>query len=569
MHVKTLAVCGFLLGAVSVFAEGPLGGFPPEVEPQIAEPGEVLEQPLSARVYTVADLVVQPGSTSGGASVTIEASPVPSVTPASVVTAQQAALENLAELSVILQSVVAPDSWEMSGGQGRVTAHGRTLSLIVRQTDSGHDEIGHLLDELRRAAATEIEVTIQIYGESQTETPPPDDLAATDDGRPSVIFADVLKHLSGPLDAEQAAELRSALRQGSSTILRQTFLLQNGQGESAGALLGAGLLRCSAVMSADRRSIRFDAGLLTDAPENGEIYFRGRIFEGQTVAIPFTLTTDRVPLLAIIDARVRTPEELPELRLVEPLPVTQHTQSSPAAVIQRTSHEIAVEQPDAARSVVYPVADLLPGVLVSSEASPEGRQFEFDRWAADIGRSIGRSLWTPGTSIATHAGTLSLVVRQTGEGHRRVSEHLSRLRVARDGVTEISVTPLPRGAPKTHATNTPLSPEQVKQILSGTKSDSVRLRMTVHNSPQPTAKVAPGVWLSIVPSITEDRLFVEQVTVDSESLQQTVVAHWTVPVGQSILLAGAATEDEPPVLVTFERTTTQEEKEQLLGIPGN
>ncbi len=55
----------------------------------------------------------------------------------------------LVSLIELLQSVVAPHSWAISGGPGAITSHSTTNSLVVRQVRAVHDEIEWLLRELR------------------------------------------------------------------------------------------------------------------------------------------------------------------------------------------------------------------------------------------------------------------------------------------------------------------------------------------------------------------------------------------------------------------------------------
>lgn len=63
-------------------------------------------------------------------------------------------------LSSLITDVISPDSWTSVGGNGEVRAHDSTLSLVIRQTQSVHQEISDLLDQLRRLQ--DLQVTIEV-----------------------------------------------------------------------------------------------------------------------------------------------------------------------------------------------------------------------------------------------------------------------------------------------------------------------------------------------------------------------------------------------------------------------
>ena len=60
----------------------------------------------------------------------------------------QIAEEKLIE---IITSMVAPDTWEETGGTGKITSLGDdTQCLVIAQTDQIHDQIADLLEKLRQ-----------------------------------------------------------------------------------------------------------------------------------------------------------------------------------------------------------------------------------------------------------------------------------------------------------------------------------------------------------------------------------------------------------------------------------
>lgn len=62
-------------------------------------------------------------------------------------------------LTELIQSMVQPRSWEMVGGSASIRPHDSTLSLVIRQSSEGHQEIAGLLAQLRRVQ--DIQVTVE------------------------------------------------------------------------------------------------------------------------------------------------------------------------------------------------------------------------------------------------------------------------------------------------------------------------------------------------------------------------------------------------------------------------
>ena len=57
---------------------------------------------------------------------------------------------NARRLIDLIQSVVAPDSWEPNGGPGTIRYFDLYQALVVRAPQSVHDELGGALRGLRR-----------------------------------------------------------------------------------------------------------------------------------------------------------------------------------------------------------------------------------------------------------------------------------------------------------------------------------------------------------------------------------------------------------------------------------
>lgn len=236
--------------------------------------GEDAAPELVARVFPVADLVVSPiPRTQPRPAAASEATPFPLAAPPPPTSPEQQALEHLAELSVILQSVIAPESWEAAGGPGHIAVHGQTLSLVVRQSPEVHEEIDALLTSLRRAADLEIEVVIERFFPHEEEDP---DVRIDAKEKTRRLLASI----RGPLDADQAQQLRQALRKTCEASEERLTLPNGWRTEGAvGPVL--------AVASGDHRSIRVQLQFhwMYGGEENLRSVSR-RVPNGHSVAVP-------------------------------------------------------------------------------------------------------------------------------------------------------------------------------------------------------------------------------------------------------------------------------------------
>ena len=268
--------------------------FPADVVVGPDEAADATDEPLTVRLYPVADLVVDlaPKAATGGATA-VESSPFPTKAAAAAQSPQHKSLEHLAELSVVLQTVVAPGTWEMSGGQGRVTIHGRTHSLIVLQTDDVHEEVAALLNQIRREQELEIRLQVEYFSPSSSESQ-----------EAFVVLLERFAEDDAPVDANQ---IRTELKQCGIIFLRDRVHLQNGIASQSHSI------QYTAVASADRRSIRLHASQspeLGATPEYAFSYQR-RIQDRQTVIVPF-LANDG-PLVALVTPQIQIPDEEEEL----------------------------------------------------------------------------------------------------------------------------------------------------------------------------------------------------------------------------------------------------------------
>lgn len=282
-------ICGF--GAGAAVGDEFRSPFPPDLPAAFRDP----DVPLVVRVYPVADLVAPAAPDEHPAGPTaVESSPHPAagaVAPAP--NPRQQAAENLAELTVILQSVVEPESWEMSGGPGHVSVHGRTCTLIVRQTEEVHAQIAELLHELRMAASVELQLSCQLF----QLTDPVDEGGAP----PRVRAEEILANYRGPLNATRLMQLRKELSGVAEGQLTEQYTLSNG-GQALGTLGPV-----TAAATPDARRIRAEFGL---SPElGGAPSFECRIVSGHGVLVPIYRRDGEPLLLALVRGTVVHPDE--------------------------------------------------------------------------------------------------------------------------------------------------------------------------------------------------------------------------------------------------------------------
>jgi hypothetical protein len=392
---------------------------------------------LSVRVYSVADLVIQPAPAApvpdAAEALRSESSPYPTVQRHATVSAHQRAVENLAELSVILQSVTTPESWDAAGGPGHITIHGNTFSLIVRQTQAMHEEIADLLAQLRRLHDLEVELTFEIF------VPESDDAADDAEARIEQLLAKCQR----PLAAEELAKVRQLLAGSEAPCTRPRALLPNGvatRGE---------IFDVTAVISPDRRwvQLHLEQYLALDETAPKPESFRVRIADGGSMLV----SAAGGDLFALVTAKIVLHEEEEELLSIVLSPTrtisSQVGTVTPRIIIQEEEElrEDAAADSTAAVQIpiVYAVADLLlcrkeqssqpagdaPGVATSlATAECWEAWLDSHQLTQLITSTVAPESWKNGGTIVTHPGTLSLVIRQTRPVHQKIANLLSVLR---------------------------------------------------------------------------------------------------------------------------------------------
>ncbi|MFP6575210.1 MAG: hypothetical protein VB912_08670 [Pirellulaceae bacterium] len=71
-----------------------------------------------------------------------------------------AAMADFDSLIELIQSTIAPDTWEEVGGAGTISEFRGNLSLVISQTQEVHEEIADLLEQLRRLQ--DLQITIEV-----------------------------------------------------------------------------------------------------------------------------------------------------------------------------------------------------------------------------------------------------------------------------------------------------------------------------------------------------------------------------------------------------------------------
>jgi general secretion pathway protein D len=69
-------------------------------------------------------------------------------------------IQNFQPLIELIQGTVAPETWDLLGGQGAIRPFETNLSLVISQTQEVHDQIADLLEQLRRLQ--DLQVTIEV-----------------------------------------------------------------------------------------------------------------------------------------------------------------------------------------------------------------------------------------------------------------------------------------------------------------------------------------------------------------------------------------------------------------------
>ncbi|MBC8876935.1 MAG: hypothetical protein H8E44_46495 [Planctomycetes bacterium] len=174
----------------------------------------------------------------------------------------------------LVTSTIAPHSWEDVGGPGAIEAFPTNLSLVISQTNDVHEEIGDLLEQLRRLQDAQVTLSLKTVRVSGNK----------DD--PNSGWAELMGEST--IRAVAADALRSALSEGrrESKLGALKMTLFNGQKarlrfprSKTEMMNGAGTFHVQPVASDDHQSVR-----MTIALEHGES--TGKTCEDTTKVVP-------------------------------------------------------------------------------------------------------------------------------------------------------------------------------------------------------------------------------------------------------------------------------------------
>lgn len=120
-------------------------------------------RPWLTRVYAVADLVVPDGNqvvfrSADGTDVKSDVDPEN----------RKADADPLIEL---ITTTVAPESWDIAGGSGKLSFYEQNLSLVIRANPETHDQIADLLTQLRRLQDIQIRLRARVLTLNGKATP--------------------------------------------------------------------------------------------------------------------------------------------------------------------------------------------------------------------------------------------------------------------------------------------------------------------------------------------------------------------------------------------------------------
>ena len=289
---------------------------------------------LSTRVYAVPDLVT----------------PIPHRTPGSV----QDKLEQMAEpataevewLTELIMTTIDPDSWSHFGGQAIIHRHDSTLSLVIRQSEQAHDEIGDLLQNLRRLRDIQVTHAMQLLNVPVSDL---DELGLSEEQDVQIVNAD-----------EQPQFETQVFGEGSpfDIVGMPSITLFNGQ--TGSVIDSERTLLFSSVSSPDRRTVRLNVA----APESldaGDVMSAVHSAVVPDGAVALFLVSgaedlrheENVAAVLAITPRIQIQEEEEEL-LGPPMPprLLNHVEENlprllvtPRIIIQEEEEELLLETP--------------------------------------------------------------------------------------------------------------------------------------------------------------------------------------------------------------------------------
>lgn len=237
---------------IIVTSRGRLAGAPVTMTYPVAD----LVVPIPARVRQKMPSSATTPKTDATTSDTTgtESQPVPWRVATPLPETKQTTQIDFQQLIALITQTVEPDSWSEQGGSGSIASHESTLSLVIRQTPTVHEQISDLLSQLRRLQ--DIQVSLRM----QTLELPKGFLADWNDRLEFEPLSEAKSHRYVRLSAAQTEELRKA---GKSSLFPNVTLF-NGQLCELRMDEQDGIKQkwhVQPVVSGDRRSVRLGVGI--------------------------------------------------------------------------------------------------------------------------------------------------------------------------------------------------------------------------------------------------------------------------------------------------------------------
>lgn len=266
--------------------------------------------PVVARIYSMADLVVQPQKPESNQQ---QANKTAITGQSIAISNEKIIARNLKELVEIVRMAVSTEDWIENGGRGAVAIHSNTRSLVIRQTESGHNEIVELLEALRRQQDVSIDVTLELFEDLNQEKAAAviQQVSATSES-PSVpaetetITLGTLAADFGPsIDPQEMKELRKRLKDVQAEKFSERFSIPNGHTG------GSQYLTATTCSSADRRYVTINVAFTL---EGSLVGIRGTTLpDGHGTVFEFRMPEINHHVACLVTTKLRILEEEEEV----------------------------------------------------------------------------------------------------------------------------------------------------------------------------------------------------------------------------------------------------------------
>jgi beta-lactamase regulating signal transducer with metallopeptidase domain len=307
----------------------------------------------------------------------------------------------------LIEETIDPDSWELWGGPGSIVEHEGNLSLVIRQTETVHEEIAELLAQLRKMQDLQITFDTHLLTNSEIVAFGMSGVLPDAGDSQSVLTATQVELLSTAIESNGTSPGRMVPR----------VSLFNGQEATVADVYEASQSGCfltlKAVVSEDRSKVRVEAnfGDAMRDEHNQIIQARASSTIEERGGLLFDVSHLSYPrVLAGVDD-----EQEPIYFLVSPEIIVQEE--------EEVRFGLLVPEPPPMTTKPYYAGDLLDASLSAEDG--------LSMFAQEIEAQVELESWSEqGGMGAVHAfeGNLSIVVRQTDSVHEEIAAYLKELR---------------------------------------------------------------------------------------------------------------------------------------------